>query len=110
MRRRRRLLVPVVVLVAFTLLFNEYLIYYTTVLFGCSWPTPYNTATSVSRIAIIADTHLLGRIRGHWFDKLRRFASFILAKRMIRNPEKSALRTQPLVLLLKRLLSGVTFQ
>lgn len=72
MHRRRRFLWPILLLVAFTILFNEYLIYYTTILFGCSWPIPYSTAATVSHVAILADTHLLGRIKGHWFDKLRR--------------------------------------
>lgn len=40
----------------------------------CSWPrdvVPYGTRAPVKAL-ILADTHLLGPYRGHWFDKLRR--------------------------------------
>jgi len=51
--------------------------------FQCSWPE-LNGATEDKKIPIggveepvkamfIADTHLLGTRRGHWFDKLRRY-------------------------------------
>lgn len=30
------------------------------------------TSASVLKAIILADTHLLGEIKGHWFDKLRR--------------------------------------
>ncbi|XP_076632755.1 per1-like protein PGAP5 isoform X1 [Colletes latitarsis] len=63
-------------------IFCEYLIYYF-VLIQCSWPTldsrkvdktipqPKKEETPVHAL-FIADTHLLGSKRGHWFDKLKR--------------------------------------
>lgn len=30
------------------------------------------TSASVLKAIILADTHLLGEIKGHWLDKLRR--------------------------------------
>ncbi|XP_053983084.1 metallophosphoesterase 1 [Hylaeus volcanicus] len=63
-------------------IFCEYLIYYL-VLIQCSWPTldsrridttipqPKEEETPVNAM-FIADTHLLGPKRGHWFDKLKR--------------------------------------
>lgn len=64
------------------LLFCEFLIYYL-VIFRCSWPelkTPEGAGTlgapkapePVLRAMFLADTHLLGAVRGHWLDKLRR--------------------------------------
>ena len=46
----------------------------------CEWPSldPSVADPSVSdagtqlHIMVLADTHLLGRRNGHWFDKLRR--------------------------------------
>ncbi|XP_055596047.1 metallophosphoesterase 1 homolog [Uranotaenia lowii] len=55
------------------LVFNEFLIYYF-VLLECQWPTkplPVNGLEPV-KVMFLADTHLLGPIRGHWFDRLRR--------------------------------------
>lgn len=57
-------LVLVVVLATFA--FNEYLIYYLAFL-RCGWPE-----TDKTKAFFIADTHLLGVYKGHWFDKLRR--------------------------------------
>lgn len=73
--------------------FCEYIVYYTQLFqasdqksqnslslfncfpsFQCSWPkdvVPYENRTPVKAL-ILADTHLLGPYRGHWFDKLRR--------------------------------------
>lgn len=59
------------------LIFCEWLIYYL-VLNQCDWPTlppDYETIgphEQEVRTLVIADTHLLGSRRGHWFDKLRR--------------------------------------
>lgn len=61
------------------LLFCEFLIYYL-VIFRCNWPeikTPAHdgereTLEPVLKAMFLADTHLLGEVRGHWLDKLRR--------------------------------------
>ncbi|KFO90063.1 Metallophosphoesterase 1, partial [Buceros rhinoceros silvestris] len=57
----------------------EFLIYYV-VIFQCQWPEvkgradmgEKETSASVLKAMILADTHLLGEIKGHWLDKLRR--------------------------------------
>ncbi|EFX70884.1 hypothetical protein DAPPUDRAFT_60800 [Daphnia pulex] len=52
--------------------FCEYLIYFI-VQFQCDWPAlSQNNQSHQLRALILADTHLLGPYRGHWFDKLRR--------------------------------------
>ncbi|KFV62496.1 Metallophosphoesterase 1, partial [Dryobates pubescens] len=56
-----------------------FLVYYV-VIFQCQWPEVKGGAqggetqapTSVLKAIILADTHLLGEIKGHWLDKLRR--------------------------------------
>lgn len=61
------------------LLFCEFLIYYLVIL-PCNWPevkTPahggkHETLEPVLKAMFLADTHLLGEVRGHWLDKLRR--------------------------------------
>ncbi|XP_074645767.1 metallophosphoesterase 1-like [Tubulanus polymorphus] len=75
-RQLFKLLLPIGLLVFFC----EFLIYYV-VLLQCSWPElqlgnvdvmmPKGSAKPL-RILFLADTHLLGFRRGHWFDKLRR--------------------------------------
>ncbi|WKX91389.1 hypothetical protein Q1695_009885 [Nippostrongylus brasiliensis] len=53
--------------------FNEYLIYFAKIGFTCDWPCDEKSCISNAlRVFLIADTHLLGDLRGHWFDKLRR--------------------------------------
>ncbi|KFD54496.1 hypothetical protein M514_04643 [Trichuris suis] len=52
------------------LFFNEYLIYYV-VIRQCSWPEAPKDGNKLNSL-IVADPHLLGVWRGHWFDKLRR--------------------------------------
>ncbi|KPP58218.1 metallophosphoesterase 1-like [Scleropages formosus] len=55
-------------------IFCEYFIYFPVIL-RCSWPhAEWAEAeeSEVLRVFILSDTHLLGVIRGHWFDKLRR--------------------------------------
>ncbi|XP_041923326.1 metallophosphoesterase 1 isoform X1 [Alosa sapidissima] len=54
-------------------IFCEYLIYFPAIM-QCSWPEMKNDKISQSplRTLFLSDTHLLGAIKGHWFDKLRR--------------------------------------
>lgn len=58
----------------------EYLIYYAAIS-KCAWPKINSVSrgrhnsqesTAVLRAIVLSDTHLLGAIGGHWFDKLRR--------------------------------------
>ncbi len=75
-RRTRWALTHVVAPVAALLLVLEFLVYYV-VLFQCSYPDLPASANGedgkdVLRAMFLADTHLLGRRNGHWFDKLRR--------------------------------------
>ena len=61
----------------------EYIMYYV-VLLQCSWPElgtknvdplvtePPAASKKMVKSMVLADTHLLGWSRGHWFDKLRR--------------------------------------
>ena len=50
----------------------EWLHYYL-VLTLCSWPLPQsNGGVPHLRVLLLADPHLLGPRKGHWFDKLRR--------------------------------------
>ncbi|OCT76626.1 metallophosphoesterase 1 isoform X1 [Xenopus laevis] len=55
--------------------FCEFLVYYL-VIVKCSWPEVKGAhkedSTPVLKVMFLADTHLLGEIRGHWLDKLRR--------------------------------------
>ncbi|TKR92809.1 hypothetical protein L596_007388 [Steinernema carpocapsae] len=56
-------------------IFNEFLVFYLVVLTSCRWSeiAPSNAnSEEVTRAFVIADTHLLGIRKGHWFDKLRR--------------------------------------
>ncbi|CDQ96012.1 unnamed protein product [Oncorhynchus mykiss] len=64
-------------------IFCEYLIYYAAIL-QCGWPGIDHGAPASERSAdgqpepevlramVLSDTHLLGAVGGHWFDKLRR--------------------------------------
>ncbi|XP_073487424.1 metallophosphoesterase 1 isoform X3 [Aquarana catesbeiana] len=55
--------------------FCEFLLYYF-VIFWCAWPDLKNAPSAHSstplKAMFLSDTHLLGEIQGHWFDKLRR--------------------------------------
>ncbi|XP_030220863.1 metallophosphoesterase 1 isoform X1 [Gadus morhua] len=61
--------------------FCEYLIYYPVIL-RCAWPklsavrggevADGRSTGSTLRAMVLSDTHLLGAVGGHWFDKLRR--------------------------------------
>ncbi|KRY31458.1 Small conductance calcium-activated potassium channel protein [Trichinella spiralis] len=39
-------------------------------MFNCSWPDSQNE--NALKFFVLADTHILGDYKGHWFDKLRR--------------------------------------
>lgn len=64
-----------------TFFFCEYLIYFPAIL-QCAWPkvshapgeegTDDRATDSTLRAMVLSDTHLLGAVGGHWFDKLRR--------------------------------------
>ncbi|XP_057554479.1 metallophosphoesterase 1 isoform X2 [Hippopotamus amphibius kiboko] len=79
LKRRGLVLLKFMAVVFAVLLFCEFLIYYL-VISRCSWPavrTPTNAGgrgapEPVLRAMFLADTHLLGAVRGHWLDKLRR--------------------------------------
>ncbi|XP_320098.4 metallophosphoesterase 1 homolog [Anopheles gambiae] len=64
-----RLLLSIVSLVVF----NEFVVYYV-VLLKCQWPSKPVAVNGLEPVSVmlLADTHLLGPVRGHWFDKLRR--------------------------------------
>ncbi|XP_027945141.1 metallophosphoesterase 1 isoform X1 [Eumetopias jubatus] len=75
LKRRSSLLLKVTAVVFAVLLFCEFLIYYL-VIFRCDWPevkTPaHDSGQKTLKAMFLADTHLLGEVRGHWLDKLRR--------------------------------------
>uniref|UniRef100_A0A8C7ASS4 Metallophosphoesterase 1 n=1 Tax=Neovison vison TaxID=452646 RepID=A0A8C7ASS4_NEOVI len=75
LKRRSFLLLKLTAVVFATVLFCEFLIYYL-VIFQCDWPevkTPAReSAQKTLKAMFLADTHLLGEVRGHWLDKLRR--------------------------------------
>ena len=79
LKRRSFLLLKLIAVVFAVLLFCEFLIYYL-VIFQCNWPevkTPaydseQETHEPVLKAMFLADTHLLGEVRGHWLDRLRR--------------------------------------
>jgi hypothetical protein len=58
-------LLPIFLVVSY----NEYFIYIH-VISQCQWPK--SSEPTMTKILLIADTHLLGSRNGHWFDKLRR--------------------------------------
>ncbi|XP_069587133.1 metallophosphoesterase 1 isoform X2 [Ranitomeya imitator] len=58
----------------FTIFFCEFLVYYF-VIIQCHWPdlkTSTSPPPSPLKAMFLSDTHLLGEITGHWFDKFRR--------------------------------------
>nr|XP_021538705.1 metallophosphoesterase 1 isoform X4 [Neomonachus schauinslandi] len=75
LKRRSSLLLKLTAVVFAVLLFCEFLIYYL-VIFRCDWPevkTPaHDSGQKTLKAMFLADTHLLGEVRGHWLDKLRR--------------------------------------
>lgn len=78
---RWTLSVLLILAVGGTFLFCEYLIYFPTIL-KCAWPkiSPARGGEGIDarpmdsavRAMVLSDTHLLGAVGGHWFDKLRR--------------------------------------
>ncbi|XP_059265153.1 metallophosphoesterase 1 isoform X1 [Mustela nigripes] len=75
LKRRSFLLLKLTAVVFAMVLFCEFLIYYL-VIFRCDWPevkTPaHESGQKTLKAMFLADTHLLGEVRGHWLDKLRR--------------------------------------
>lgn len=74
MRRTARCCQRVLVLLLALVLLNEWLVYHLTVAFWCTWPQTADSRESQKTIKalLLADTHLLGVNRGHWFDRLKR--------------------------------------
>lgn len=67
-----RLAVTLIFAFVSVFVFCEYVIYYLVIL-RCSWPLlEIEDSHSPLRALFLSDTHLLGAIRGHWLDKLRR--------------------------------------
>lgn len=71
-----------IVMIGGAFFFCEYLIYFPTIL-KCAWPKISHArgggegidgqpVDSTVRAMVLSDTHLLGAVGGHWFDKLRR--------------------------------------
>lgn len=63
-----------ILLVGGAFFYCEYLIYFPTIL-KCAWPKINHARggeDSAVRAMVLSDTHLLGAVGGHWFDKLRR--------------------------------------
>jgi hypothetical protein len=71
LRSKKKFLLNPLTFVVFIFLYNEYLIYWQTFIFGCNWSKP-GDKDDLLNVMLLADTHLLGSRNGHWFDKLRR--------------------------------------
>ncbi|KAK3515574.1 hypothetical protein QTP70_024590, partial [Hemibagrus guttatus] len=71
------LMVWIVVTLSCAFIFCEYVVYFPVIL-RCSWPEILEKRDSL-RVLFLSDPHLLGAIRGHWFDKLRRNCATQLA-------------------------------
>ncbi|XP_074843572.1 metallophosphoesterase 1 isoform X2 [Carettochelys insculpta] len=79
LKRRGCLLLKILCLVFLALIFCEFLVYYV-VIFQCHWPEvkiearrgSKESSAPVLKAMFLSDTHLLGEIKGHWLDKLRR--------------------------------------
>lgn len=67
-----------ILVVGGSLFFCEYLIYFPAIL-ECAWPKLSHARGGEDptpvRAMVLSDTHLLGAVGGHWFDKLRRYLS-----------------------------------
>jgi len=76
-----RLAVSLIFVFVSVFLLCEYVIYYAVIL-RCSWPHIEAEDSHLPlRALFLSDTHLLGAIRGHWLDKLRRYLSGIRSVR-----------------------------
>lgn len=64
------LVVWIVVTLSSVFIFCEYVVYFPVIL-QCSWPEMAEKGDPI-RALFLSDPHLLGAIKGHWFDKLRR--------------------------------------
>lgn len=79
MNIKLKLLLFAFLLVLFVLFLCEYFIYYLVIL-SCRWPKIEHKSDSNEsqeseeglKVMILSDIHLLGELKGHWFDKLRR--------------------------------------
>ncbi|XP_037283745.1 per1-like protein PGAP5 isoform X6 [Rhipicephalus microplus] len=78
LRRRHAAYLKKLTFIVFVLIYCEFIIYYV-VIGKCSWPHLTKRGSFVAqdeveplKMMLLADTHLLGPKRGHWFDKLRR--------------------------------------
>ncbi|XP_040209881.1 metallophosphoesterase 1 isoform X2 [Rana temporaria] len=69
------ILLKFLTIIFLVIFFCEFMLYYF-VIFRCAWPDLKNAPSAHSstplKAMFLSDTHLLGEIRGHWFDKLRR--------------------------------------
>lgn len=75
-----------ILLVGGSFFYCEYLIYFPAIL-KCAWPQGQSAegradGTEV-RAMVLSDTHLLGAVGGHWFDKLRRYFLFSFTRRSV---------------------------
>lgn len=78
LRRRYAAYLKKLTFIVLILIYCEVIIYYI-VIGQCSWPHLIKKGSFVAqdeveplKMMLLADTHLLGPKRGHWFDKLRR--------------------------------------
>lgn len=69
MKTFKRVLLRAGLTLCVALAYCEFLVYYL-VLWQCHWPSP-QTSNPLTAM-VVADTHLLGSRKGHWWDKLRR--------------------------------------
>lgn len=74
LNRRNVFLLKCLGFIFLVMFFCEFLLYYL-VIIQCHWPkltAAHPHSTSPLKAMFLSDTHLLGEITGHWFDKLRR--------------------------------------
>lgn len=67
---RRHLAVAALIMLA-AVLWNEFLVHVAVMQLWCSWPELSPDGAAVHAL-VLADVHMLGPERGHWFDRLRR--------------------------------------
>lgn len=70
------MLLLALIFIVFLFFWCEFGIYYVHLALTCGWPSGQARAQSENEVylkaLVLSDTHLLGTVRGHWFDKLRR--------------------------------------